>query len=218
MARHKLIMLDLSGVLRLQGSMEALHAVMSGKAHNDVVDVINRTAKNVQQGARDRMIEGMNLNAPYVDSKFLMVEASKSRWQATIIARGGRDDMTRLVHYGAHVKTEPMKAQKHRGSGIMLRVLGIPQGRKQVATHVQVRRGAPKTREYMFMLPLKQGTKQGNKAGVFTRKGKKITHRYGPSVYQLFSFQLNNTETMAFDELQAALYEQLTAWENEVFA
>jgi len=217
MARHTLITLDLSRVERLTQNVEALHTALSGQANGDIAELINRTARNVQQAARERMTQGMNIGADYVDNKFRMVEASKGRLQASIIASGGRDDMTRLVHYGAHVKTEPMKSKKHRGSGIMLRVLGIPELHKQVATHVHVRRGAPKTREYMFMLPLLEGKNQGNKAGVFTRKGKKITHRYGPSVYQLFSFQLTHVETLAADELQAALYEQISQWEHEVF-
>jgi len=218
MARHTIITLDMGGVERLAAHVDALRVVMSGQMNSSAADVVNHAAQQVYVMARERIRQGINLDDAYVQKHMSVVPATASRLQASIVASGARESMTRLAHYDAKVKIAPMQAKRHRGTGSMRRLLGIPQGYKQIATTVQVRRGAPKTAEYMFMLPLGANSKTAHKVGVFTRKGKKITQRYGPSVYQLFAFQLPQLEDVAADELQTAFNAQVDYWVEEAFA
>jgi len=56
---------------------------------------------------------------------------------------------------------------------------------------VEVTRGSRKSMPGAFTMRLRQGTKEGDKVGVFIRNGDRKKHVYGVAPYSLFRFQVN---------------------------
>lgn len=179
--------------LRLDmGRLEALAPQLANATEQDmseaVVSALNQTVEETYELSRERITSGINLTDDYVRRRMRVEHATKARPEASIIASGKKPDMTTLRRYDAQQVTVPMKRPElSRNQGRT----GVPRGRKQRAVTVQVTRGSPVSLPYAFMLPLRRGTVAGgNGLGVFLRdRDGDLSHRYGPSVYQLFNYQ-----------------------------
>lgn len=147
---------------------------------------LNDTTAPTYDAARDRISEGINLTDAYLRRRMEVEPATDRKTSATILAKGDYEHLTRLATYDAQMVIVPRTSRaKNRNTG----ALGIPQGQKQSGVRVTVRRGGEKTMDSAFLLKLRQGTRQGDKYGVFIREGERLRHLYGPSVYQLFRYQ-----------------------------
>lgn len=173
------------------------------------VAALNEVVDRTFDLARDRMTEGINLDDPYVRRRMSVKHATPGRPEASITARGGRNDTTVLGRFDA----KPVIVPNARAGGKGNRALGIPSGQKQAGVTVEVVRGqrndgfVPRG----FLLPLRRGTEDGgNGVGVFARgKDGKLRHRYGPSVYQLFAFQTERILNDVTDDLENTLVEKV---------
>ena len=175
---------------------------LAAAAASTLNEVVDRT----YELARERISAGINLSDDYLRRRMSVTEASPANLTAEITAAGGRSALTRLATYDAQIAIAPRKTagpSRNRGR------LGIPQGMKQVGVNVQVRRGEVKPVQGGFLLPLRQGTQDGNKFGVFRRRNGKLEHRYGPSAYQLFRWQAPRLVDEVGEDLESTLGERI---------
>lgn len=175
------------------------------------VAALNEVADRTFNLARDRMTAGINLDDPYLRRRMSVRHATPGRPEASIMARGGRSDMTVLGRFDA----KPVIVPNVRSGGRGNRALGIPAGEKQAGVTVEVIRGQ-RNEGFVprgFLLPLRRGRQDGgNGFGVFARgRDGKLRHRYGPSVYQLFAFQAERIEDEVAADLEKTLIEQVDA-------
>lgn len=158
------------------------------------VQTVNEVGQRTYELARGRMNEGLSLTDAYLQRKmaFRPAEAGQ-RPRATVVAFG---NLTTLGHYNPRIITQAVKnPEKSKGNP----ALGIPAGQKLAAVTVAVRRASRKAvRESagdVFMIASKRD-REGNPLifqrlpGV-TRNGKdRLKALLGPSVYQLFRYQI----------------------------
>lgn len=167
------------------------------------VDAVNDVARRVDAAARRAMNAGLNLSDDYVARKMQVFKAtvqSRGVARAEIIARG---DLTVLSHFPYAQLSEPARG---RARGDPKR--GIPPGRRPAGVAVEIRRGDAKAVPGWFTMTLRRGTAAGDKVGVFYRHSDgRIEHKYGPSPYSLFRFQVNQH----IDEIEADLRETAAA-------
>ena len=177
-----------------------------------VVNGLNTALDEIYDLARKPMNAGINLSDDYLRRKMYLTRATPTTPVASITAPGDRDHQTPLSRYGAKFNLVPVTTKaKSRSKGL----LPIPQGMKQRAVSVEVRQGGDLTLLYAFMLPLKRGLESGgNGLGVFARsRDGKMHHRYGPAVYQLFRYQLQNGKVIddSYDVLSREIVDQVEA-------
>ncbi len=178
---------------------------VSGEAIGaSVVVALNHVADTSYDLARGKMNATINLSDDYLRRKMTVVHATNQKPVATITASGSRENMTPLGRYNAKPIYAPAKSRRARPK---TGALAIPAGMRQAGVSVEVKRGAPNTGFTTgFLLPLKRGTQDGgNGVGVFTRRGGKLQHHYGPAVYQLFKTQIPNIEGEIGDDLEEQL-------------
>ena len=172
------------------------------------VTALNAVVDRTYDLARDRITTGINLSDEYLRRRMSVERATASKPVASITASGARNDMTVLGRFNARPNIEPNSAPGKRKG---FRALGIQPGAKQQGVTVEVRRGAEASVDRGFLMPLNKGTESGgNGFGVFARtKDGRLRHRYGPSVYQLFSYQIPRITDEVTDDLEETLLAQV---------
>lgn len=168
------------------------------------VTALNHVVGTAYDLARGKMNATINLSDDYLRRKMVVVQATAQNPKAAITASGSRENMTPLGRYNAKPIYAPAKSKRARPTSGGLRV---PAGMRQAGVQVEVSRGSPNAGFATgFLLPLKSGGEAGgNGVGVFTRRGGKLKHHYGPAVYQLFKTQIPNIEGEVGDDLEEAL-------------
>lgn len=182
------------------------------------VETVNAVAGRTYDLSRERMVAGINLTDEYLRQRMSIELASNGKAEASIIASGAKNDTTVLGRFDAKPNVVPNRSRKGKRKGNA--ALGIAPGSRQLGVTVQVTRGSTKDFQFGFLLPLKRGTQSGgNGFGVFTRKpgSKNITHRYGPSVYQLFAAQIKLLDEEVNDDLETTLGKQIDAAVGRAF-
>lgn len=194
---------ELAVLQRLAGRFEQLSEVGFGQAS---VDAINRVADHAYDLSVPRMTQKINLTPEYVRDRFVVEHAKNpSDVRARVVALGGKAHTTTLARYGSRQTVKPVTWSNERirsmgksfgawpgwteRKGDQLR--GIPANQKEGGISVEVTRGGRKNMGGVFFMPLRNG----NGMGAFQRTGdgdKDYKHLYGPSVYQLFRYTLNN--------------------------
>lgn len=191
-------------VKQVEAFAKGLEEVSGEALGNRVVLALNDVVDRAYDLSRSRVNAGINLTDDYVRRKMTVEKATPRNPVASITAPGSEN--VPLRNYDAKVITVPGRTKSRSNDRI-----GIPRGQRQRAVQVEVTRGQPLSLTYGFMLPLKRGALAGgNGLGVFTRdKEGKLRHRYGPSVYQLFKFQIDKTDLTAEigDDLETTLVE-----------
>lgn len=200
---------------------DAVHALADNLARLKGVSVreavssaINITVDQTYELTRERITAGINLTDDYVRRKMRVDHASEKSLQATITAFGGKAGTTALSHYDVSVQTKDVTWSNARIEALGLQfgpwpgwtkrtgsaALGIPIGKKSAGRGVSVSRGSNKTLRNAFAMPGKRDT-EGNYL-VFRRdENGKIRSLLGPSVYQLFRYQLNTLDEQIADSL-----------------
>ena len=175
------------------------------------VRTVNEVGQRTYDLARGRMNEGLSLTDAYLQRKMAFRPAEPGqRPRAVVVAFG---TLTTLGHYAPRILQTPVKNKsKSKGNP----ALGIPAGQKQGGVSVEVRRGSRKVvREGandVFMIASKRD-REGNPL-IFQRlPGKTSTGKaplkalLGPSVYQLFRYQITNNNLTT--DVEADLTETL---------
>ena len=172
------------------------------------VTALNGVVDRAYELSRERMIAGINLSDDYLRRRMRVEHATKGKPVASITASGARDDMTVLGRFDAKPRAVPTKTQRPAGP----RRVPVQPGQKQAGVTVSVTKGNADFIERGFMLPLRRGTQAGgNGYGVFARsRDGTLKHRYGPSVYQLFAYQVQTVSYAAEEDLEETLIEQVT--------
>lgn len=197
MARQNAFKLTSTDLPDLNAKLARLTGEQIGLA---TVEAVNKAADKIYDLSRDRITSGINLTDSYLRRKMEVRPATEAKPEATISASGAREAISLLREYDARMLQVPRKTNTpSRGRG----ALGIPTGLKQGGVRVEVTRGSQKFMEGAFLLPLRRGKEAGgNGFGVFLRgEGKGLSHRYGPSVYQLFRYQIENYILGASEEI-----------------
>ena len=207
MARNYALKIDATQVQKLGERLAQASGEEIGKASVTALnDVLDRTYAL----ARDKMIAGINLDDQYLRRRMSVSHATPAKPVASITASGARNAVTVLGRYDA----KPVIVTNNKGRpGKGNKRLAIPSGQKQGGVTVEVTRGnvsdgfVPRG----FLLPLNRGTEAGgNGMGVFARtKDGKLRHRYGPSVYQLFAYQVEHILNDVTDDLEDTLAKQV---------
>lgn len=207
MARDYALKIDASQVVKLGERLAQASGEEIGRAS---VTALNEVVDRTYELARDKMIAGINLTDDYLRRRMTLQHATPGKPVASITASGARNATTVLGRYDA----KPVIVANNKGRpGKGNKALGIPPGQKQAGVTVEVTRGnvsdgfVPRG----FLLPLNRGTEAGgNGMGVFARtKDGKLRHRYGPSVYQLFAYQVERIVNDVTDDLEDTLAEQV---------
>lgn len=207
MARDYALKIDAAQVVKLGERLAQVSGEEIGRAS---VTALNEVVDRTYELARDKMIAGINLSDDYLRRRMTLQHATPGKPVASITASGARNATTVLGRYDA----KPVIVANNKGRpGKGNKALGIPPGQKQAGVTVEVTRGnvsdgfVPRG----FLLPLNRGTEAGgNGMGVFARtKDGKLRHRYGPSVYQLFAYQVERIVNDVADDLEDTLAEQV---------
>lgn len=207
MARDYALKIDATQVVKLGERLAQASGEEIGLAS---VTALNEVVDRTYELARDKMIAGINLTDDYLRRRMTLQHATPGKPVASITASGARNATTVLGRYDA----KPVIVVNNKGRpGKGNKALGIPPGQKQAGVTVEVTRGqisdgfVPRG----FLLPLNRGTETGgNGMGVFARsRDGKLRHRYGPSVYQLFAYQVERIVNDVADDLEDTLAEQV---------
>ena len=208
MARDYALKIDASQVVKLGERLAQASGEEIGRAS---VTALNEVVDRTYELARDKMIAGINLTDDYLRRRMTLQHATPGKPVASITASGARNATTVLGRYDA----KPVIVANNKGRpGKGNKALGIPPGQKQAGVTVEVTRG--KTSDGFvprgFLLPLNRGTEAGgNGMGVFARsRDGKLRHRYGPSVYQLFAYQVERIVNDVTEDLEETLIGQVT--------
>lgn len=195
MARSRALVFDGE---RAEALAKRLGLLSGDRIASTVVPAINAVGDRTYELSRDRITVGINLSDDYLRRRFSIKPATESNPKFAITAHGARDDMTPLSRYGGEMVLVPKKLPRTRSKGR----LPIPAGQKQRGVTVEVTRGQPTSLLYGFMMPLRGG----NGLGVFTRSRDGVRkHRYGPSVYQLFAYQIERIDDDVLDDFDKTL-------------
>lgn len=209
MARDYALKLDTQQVAGLAKRLAEVSGEEIGRAS---VTALNEVVDRTYTLARDRMIAGINLDDPYLRRRMRVEHATPGKPEASITADGSRSATTTLGRYDAQPVLVATKSQAKAGVAGP-RKLPIPFGQKQAGVTVEVTRGQPSDAFVPrgFLLPLRRGTEAGgNGFGVFARtRDGKLRHRYGPSVYQLFAYQVGQIINDVSDDLETTLGQEV---------
>lgn len=180
----------------LNGLADRLGTLQGGTLDGVATKVVNEVGERTFSLARGRMLAGLSLTDVYLRSRMGFTPAPvRSRPRAVVLARG---DLTTLGHYAPILTPQAVKnPTRSKGNP----GLGIPSGQKLAGVSVAVRRGGRKEiragKGDVFLMPSRRDS-EGNPlifqriAGAKTRNGKdKLKALLGPSVYQLFRYQID---------------------------
>lgn len=203
--RYSAVTIAIDEVLAMASRVGELNAKSLSSA---ATAVVNEVADSTYDLARERITSGINLDDAYMRRRMVVEHAKVGSTSASITARGDRGAMTRLYTYDGQMVIVPRVTDTpSRSRGL----LPIPSGMKQQGARVTVIRGNTKTLQSGFVLPLMQGKTLGEKYGIFRRNGNTITHLLGPSVYQLFAYQLPTVGKAATDDLTQKMLDRVNA-------
>lgn len=186
------IEVDVLRVEALGGNLAQIDgAMLAGIA----TDAVNEVSDRAFALAKNRMREGLNLSEDYIGRRVSLRKAQRSARPRAVITAAG--NLTTLGHYAAQIVTKAVKRPK-RAKGNP--ALGIPAGEKQGGVSVEVTKGSRKiVREAhsdVFQIAKFKDT-EGNplifqrlKGSTNARGKEKLRVLYGPSVYQLFKYQV----------------------------
>lgn len=195
---------------------DRLGTLQGSTLENVATTVVNEVGERTFSLARGRMLAGLSLTDVYLRSRmgFQPAQAS-SRPRAVVLAQG---DLTTLGHYRPAISTQAAKSPaRSKGNP----ALGIAAGQKLAGVSVAVRRGQRKDvragKGDVFLMPSRRDS-EGNPlifqriAGGKTRNGKdKLRALLGPSVYQLFSYQIDLIRGEVETDLAETLLERTEA-------
>lgn len=198
---------DVNKVLSLGQNLDEIDGQMLAEIGTQAV---NEVADRAFALAKRRMLQGLNLNEAYVNRRITVRKAQVSARPRAVVTSAG--DVTTLGHYGATVVTRSVKHPK-RSKGN--KPLGIPPGEKQGGVQVEVTRGNRKIVREGFddvFRVAKFRDSDGNPL-IFQRiKGsknasgkEKLKVLYGPSVYQLFKYQIPLIRNEVEDDLEETI-------------
>lgn len=199
-------------IRQVEGFADRLGRLSGRELGEAAVDALNEVVERAYEFGRDRMTQGINLSDEYVRERMQVDKATQGRPEATITAFGSRPNLTILGRYDAQARPVPVTSgRRSRSTGALRSV--IPAGQKQSGVTVGVSKGSRSFVERGFLLPLRRGTEAGgNGLGVFARnRAGKLLHRYGPSVYQLFGFQIQTVSFAAEEDLAETLLDKADA-------
>ena len=209
MARNYALKIDATQVEKLGKRLAEATGEEIGRAS---VTALNEVVDRTYELARDKMVAGINLDDQYLRRRMTVARATPGKPVASITASGARKDMSVLGRFDAKPVLVANKKKNNAGM-VGPRKLPFPAGQKQAGVTVEVTRGnvsdgfVPRG----FLLPLNKGTEAGgNGLGVFARsRDGKLRHRYGPSVYQLFAYQVEHILNDVTDDLEDTLAKQV---------
>lgn len=212
MARSLTLTADTRALATLASRLEGL----AGDTLEAVATVVvNEVGERTYDLARVRMLAGLSLTDVYLRNRMGFVPAQRGqRPRAVVLARG---DLTTLGHYAPAVTTQAAKQPK-RSKGNS--ALGIAAGQKLAGVSVAVRRGQRKTvradQGDTFLMPGRRDS-EGNplifrRLAGSTRSGRdKLKALLGPSVYQLFKYQVDHFQEEVENDLAETLMERAEA-------
>jgi len=195
---------------------DRLGTLQGGTLEDVATKVVNEVGERTFSLARGRMLAGLSLTDVYLRNRMGFTPAPTSaRPRAVVLAQG---DLTTLGHYAPAISTQAAKSPK-RSKGNP--ALGIAAGQKLAGVSVAVRRGGRKDvragKGDVFLMPSRRDS-EGNPlifqriAGGKTRNGKdKLKALLGPSVYQLFSYQIDLIQGEVETDLAETLIERTEA-------
>lgn len=204
-------------VTQIEALADRLAGFTPEQINSLIVDGINDTVDSAYELSIKTMLRGINLTEEYLTRKMRVDHATAQKPSASIVAFGGRGNLTSLSHYGAMQLTEDVRWSNDRiaaaghkfgkwpgwtkrtGSA----ALGIAADKKAAGRSVEVIKGQRKKLGPAFAIPGKVDG-DGNQV-VFTRKGETVQALTGPSVYQLFRHTAERIETVVADELQTSV-------------
>jgi hypothetical protein len=174
------------------------------------VRAVNSVATRTYTTTIEAMIAGINLSDAYVRSKTEVKLATNTLdATASILATHDALQPSTLTSYGAVVVG---KATKHPGKAKGNRSIGVPAGYRAAGFDVSVARGttdffshSQSGNTYFFIIRAPNGKlltvrRQKDARGVGSVKG-----MYGPSVIQLFNFQVESKIAVIGEDLQNTL-------------
>lgn len=205
MATRYALKIDARQVEKLAGALESISGSEVSEA---AVAALNIVVDKTYDLARQNITSGINIDDAYLRRKMTVTHATQGKQVATISASGDRDSLTVLGRYGAKPIIVSNRTRRPRLGNAKL---GISPGSKQQGVSVSVTRGSSKAVERGFLMPLMRGSEAGgNGMGVFARtRAGVLKHRYGPSVYQLFSYQANAILGEVTDDLENTLVDMV---------
>lgn len=196
---------------QLVGLADRLDKLTAEEFERVAVRTVNEVGQRTYDLARGRMNEGLSLTDAYLQRKMAFRPAEQGQRPRSVVVAFG--NLTTLGHYNPRIITQPVKNKaKSKGNP----ALGIPAGQKLSAVTVAVRRGGRKTvREGsgdVFMIPRFRDTEGSplifQRLPGKTSSGKsRLKALLGPSVYQLFRYQItsNNLTNDVEDDLSETL-------------
>lgn len=202
-------------VERLAVTLGQLPAILAGRV---IVTSLNSVAERTYDLSRRRITAGINLTDDYLRRRMEVTPATTTKPEASITSPGGKGAQTQLSHYNATQEVQPvnwtnakilgMRKQFGPWPGWTQRIgrpsIGIQPDKKNAGRGAEVNRGSRKSLRSAFALPGKKDT-EGNYL-IFSRdKYGRINSLLGPSVYQLFRYQIPLIE----DEVAADLEQEL---------
>lgn len=202
---------DFSRIDALEGRLDQLSGEDLQKA---AAAAVNRVVDESYVLFKRAMTQGLTLTEQYVDAKMQTEKAvPASRVTAKIIAKRS---VTLLGHYAPVVIMAPVKHPK-RSKGHA--AIAVPAGQKAVGASVEVSRGSRKALKPLgdtpdvVIWPSKRD-REGNPmlfrlTGGRTSKGlPRMEALYGPAVYQLFRYQIDQLSDAVAVNLEQALVEE----------
>lgn len=158
---------------------------------------VNKVAEQTFTRSKRQITNIVSLKASYVAERMHIQKALMAKPLALITAR---TRPTKLYTYGARQLT--VAAPRAKGDPSR----GIPAGRKAAGVAAGVRKGgAKKAMPGAFLMQLKND----NGLGIFTRSGRLLRHRYGPSVDQTFTLVIKDIRDDVGTELEQTYAAQL---------
>lgn len=214
MARNFALTVDVSQLNKLGTRLGAFTSVELAESN---VAAVNEVVDRTYDLARDKMTAGINLTDEYLRRRMRVEHANNKRARATITAAGDRSSMTTLATYPVAVRAVTRKGPSRAR---VFTPLGVGAGQRQMGLTTSVTKGSSDFWEHGFLMPLKAGQDNGYHGyGVFARtKAGKIKHRYGPSVYQLFSYQAKLIVDDVQEDLESTAVRMAEEHMQKVFA
>lgn len=182
-----------------------------------IVTSLNAVAERTYDLSRRRITEGVNLTDDYLRRRMVVRPATVSKPEAVIEASGAKSLMTQLSHYDAQQAVQPVTWNNARILGMGKKFgkwpgwterigrpsLGIQPNDKAAGRSAEVNRGTRRLQRSAFALPGRKDS-EGNYL-IFRRNNGKITSLLGPSVYQLFRYQIPLIENEIMADLEQEL-------------
>lgn len=180
---------------------------------------VNTVATRTYANTLDAMIAGINLSDAYVRSKTQLILATNPKdATATLLASTDALQPSTLTTFGAAVVSRPAKSKRAKGNAS----IGVARGYKAVGFDASVRRGktdffshSKSGNTYFFIIRAPNGKLLTVRRQKDARGKGSLEAMYGPSVMQLFRFQIKtHIDAISADLQQTLLAEVQTQLDN----